>query len=135
MFSQDEYLNYTDLNDIEQRIEELTIDLQTKTPIPAFTHKTWALNEFPYIQEIDRIEKAICSMGENYYITEYWQCPTDWIPTGNTSELRKSFDYNDINRWIYNMNIIDSIKDDETTIWNGQSFINWDETTEIDWEE
>lgn len=134
MYAQEDYLNYDDLNRIEQRIYELTNELLDKTDIPSFTPKTWAVNEFPYIQEVDRIEKAIDNLGYYYYKPKSWETTKIWIPEGNTQEIKKGFSYKDINRWIINMNLIEQVKDDNSTIWNGQSFVYWDSNDTLDWE-
>ena len=134
MYSQEDYLNYNDLNEVEQRISDLTDDLAEITSIPSFTPKTWVINEFPYIQEIDRIERAIDNLGYYYYKPQDWETTKIWIPSGNTQEIKKGFSYQDINRWLINMNIIDRIKDDNSTIWNGQSFVYWDSNDTLDWE-
>lgn len=134
MYRQEDYLKPEDLNNIEQRIEELTEDLQDKTDIPSFIPKTWVINEFPYIQEIDRIEKGVDNLGYYYYKPQEWETTKIWIPEGNTQEIKKGFSYQDINRWIYNMDLINQIKDDNSTIWNGQSFVYWDSNDTLDWE-
>ena len=134
MYAQEDYLNYDDLNRIEQRIYELTNELLDKTDIPSFIPKTWFVNEFPYIQEVDRIEKAIDNLGYYYYKPQNWEITKIWIPKGNTQEIKKGFSYQDINRWLFNMNLIDEIKDDNSTIWNGQSFVYWDSNDTLDWE-
>ena len=134
MYTQEDYLSYNDLNNIEERINELTEDLQDKTSIPSFNPKTWVINEFPYIQEIDRIERGVDNLGYYYYKPEEWETTKIWIPEGNTQEIKKGFSYKDINRWIVNMNLIDKIKDDNSTIWNGQSFVYWDSNDTLDWE-
>ena len=134
MYTQEDYLSYNDLNNIEERINELTEDLQDKTSIPSFNPKTWVINEFPYIQEIDRIERGVDNLGYYYYKPEEWETTKIWIPEGNTQEIKKGFSYKDINRWIVNMNLIEQIKDDNSTIWNGQSFVYWDSNDTLDWE-
>ena len=65
MYNSEDYLNYTDLNIIENKIEELTnyLNNNNKAVIPTFSKKTWVLNEFPYVQEISRIEIGIDNLG------------------------------------------------------------------------
>ena len=134
MYTQEDYLNYNDLNNIEQRIYELTNELLDKTSIPSFVPKTWVINEFPYIQEVDRIERGIDNLGYYYYKPQEWEATKIWIPKGNTQEIKKGFSYQDINRWIVNMKLIEQIKNDNSTIWNGQSFVYWDSNDTLDWE-
>ena len=113
-FNREQYLNYEDLNEIENIIYEVTEEFKEITNIPTFNKKTWVLNEFPYIEEIDRIEET-----------------RKWI----NSERKAIFDYNDINRWINNVNLIYEHKNERFSIWNGVSYINWNETSELEWEE
>lgn len=134
MYRQEDYLSPEDLNQIEQRISDLTDDLAEITSIPSFVPKTWVVNEFPYIQEIDRIERGVDNLGYYYYKPQNWETTKIWIPKGNTQEIKKGFSYQDINRWLFNMNLIDEIKDDNSTIWNGQSFVYWDSNDTLDWE-
>ncbi len=135
MYSNGDYLNYYDLNNIEDKIEQLTSYLKTKTSISDFSKKIWILNEFPYIQEIDRIEKSIDNLGYYFYKPEDWTTTKIWIPDNTNKAIKKSFSYQDINRWIYNLDLIDKIKEDDCTIWNGQSFLQWEQINNLDWEE
>lgn len=130
-FNREQYLNYEDLNEIENIIYEVTEEFKEITSIPTFNKKTWSLNEFPWIEEIDRIEQGIENLGEYFYKPYGWIETRTWI-----NESRKSiFDYNDINRWINNVNLIYEHKNERFSIWNGVSYINWNETSELEWEE
>ena len=70
-----DYLNYTDLNYIENKIETVTNQIkQDYIPeIPTFNKKTWVLNELPYVQEISRIEDGIKNIGYYFYEPKGWQ--------------------------------------------------------------
>lgn len=130
-FNREQYLNYEDLNEIENIIYEVTEEFKQITSIPTFNKKTWVLNEFPWIEEIDRIEQGIENLGEYFYKPYGWIETRTWI-----NEFRKAiFDYNDINRWINNVNLIYEHKNERFSIWNGISYINWNETSELEWEE
>lgn len=130
-FNREQYLNYEDLNEIENNIYEVTEEFKQITSIPTFNKKIWVLNEFPWIEEIDRIEQGIENLGKYFYKPYGWIETRTWI-----NEARKAiFDYNDINRWINNINLIYEHKNDMLSIWNGVSYINWNETSEFEWEE
>lgn len=134
MYNDTNYLNYNDLNSIENRIEELTETLREYNPsTPTFSKKTWVINEFPYIQEIDRIERGIDNLQKYWYKPEGWIESKIWLTGNETQQVRKSFSYLDINRWINNMDIIEQVIGDNTTIWNVQSNINWNQESDIDW--
>lgn len=134
MYEETDYLNYTDLNTIENKIEELTENLQEyNSSTPNFSKKIWVLNEFPYIQEIQRIETGIDNLQKYWYKPDNWIESKIWLTGDETSQVIKSFSYIDINRWINNMNVIEPIIGDETTLWNIQSYINWNEESDIEW--
>ena len=131
MYNENSYLNYNDLNVIENKIYEM-IDILKEYDINInFNKKNWVLNEFPYIQEIDRIEKAIDNLGKNYYYPSSFIEPKIWLETG--TDL-KNFSYKDINRWINNLNSIENVIEDDSTIWNSsKSEINWNEQSNEEW--
>ena len=130
-FNRQQYLNYSDLNDVEIAIYNLVTELKSKTDIGDFNNKTWVLNEFPWIEEIDRIEKAIENIGFHYFKPAGWIAMKEWLD----KERKASFDYNDVNRWINNLNLMYKYLNDNLTIWNGVSYITWNEVSETEWEE
>lgn len=127
-----DYLNYNDLNQIEAKIKEYTDKVSQVINIPSFEQKTWVKNELPYIQEIGRIEKAIYNLGEYYNKPKGWLPTKEWITEENKYPI-KAFDYRDWNRWVNNLNLfeVDIVLTD--TIWNGASFIKWNEQNTIEW--
>ena len=132
MYKEDDYLNFEDLNTIENRIGTLNSKLTNVTNIPIFSKKNWQLNEFPYIQEIDRIENAINNLGKYYYYPKAFITPKKWL---NTGKEIKNFSYKDINRWIINLSLIEEIINDKSTIWNSLiSYIEWNGNSETEWE-
>lgn len=126
-----DYLNYNDLNLIEQKILEYTQEVSAITYIPPYTAKTWQVNDLPFIQEIDRIEKGIYNLGYYYNRPKGWLPTKEWITSDNLYPI-KSFDYRDYNRWVNNLSIFRTDITIDDTIWNGASFINW-ESPDEDW--
>ena len=103
MYRDTDYLNYTDLNEVEERIKEQHEILEcVNISTPDFHPKNWKLNDFPYIQEIDRIERGVNDLGEYYYKPNGWQECKTWLTGKETSQIIKSFSYLDINIWINN---------------------------------
>lgn len=135
MYNSEDYLNYTDLNSVENKIETLTnyINNNSIATIPSFTKKTWVLNEFPYVQDIARIERGVDNLGLGMFKTSEWITTREWIT--NVSNSKQSFSYQDINRWLKNLDIINTNKINNFNIWNGQSFINWNENSDYEWED
>lgn len=127
------YLNYTDLNDVENKIEEITNYIKEHyVNMPSFDKKTWVINEFPFIQEISRIEDSIEAIGEWYYKPNMWLPRKIWITPDNLYPI-KSFDYNDWNRWVNNLQLIENSFGEALTLWNGTSQIIWDTPSEYEW--
>ena len=48
-----------------------------------------------------------------------------WLTGLETEQVIKSFSYVDINRWLIDLTLIENSLGDETTIWNVQSYIDW----------
>lgn len=127
-----DYLNYDDLNNVEAVIKDYTDQVSAVTDIPEFIPKTWVKNELPFIQEINRIENGIFNLGEYYNRPAGWLPTKEWITSDNEYPI-KAFDYRDWNRWVNNLSIfkLDIVLTD--TIWNGASFILWNEKSDVDW--
>lgn len=136
MYNETMYLNYSDLNMIENRILTLTNRLKELNPsTPTFSPKTWVINEFPYIQEIDRIERGVNTLKEYWYQPDGWIDCKVWLDGTETEQVIKSFSFEDINRWIVDLDLIDTALDERITIWNGISYINWNEESDEEWRE
>ena len=134
MYNETMYLNYTDLNQIENRILTLTNRLKQYNPsTPTFSSKEWHVNDFPYIQEIDRIERGVNNLKEYWYEPEGWQECKVWLDGTETEQVIKSFSFEDINRWIIDLDLIEEVIGDNTTIWNVQSFVYWNQESDIEW--
>ena len=107
MYRDTDYLNYNDLNKVENELKQENEKLTKLNPsTPTFSSKEWKENDFPYIQEIDRIERGVNELAKNYYEPEGWQECKTWLEGNETSQVIKSFSYKDINRWINNYNLI-----------------------------
>lgn len=134
MYNETMYLNYNDLNVIENRILTLTNKLRQLNPsTPAFSSKQWFVNDFPYIQEIDRIEKGVNTLKEYWYQPDGWIDCKVWLDGTETEQVIKSFSFEDINRWIIDLDLIDAALDEEVTLWNIQSYIYWNQESNVDW--
>lgn len=130
-YNENMYLNFYDLNPLENSIYDLTEEISDKTSIPTYIKKEWKLNDFPWIEDIKRIEEGIENLGLYFYKPSGWIPTKKWLINGNKS----AFIYDDINRWINNINLIYEHKNEKFTIWNGIPYINWNEVSEFEWEE
>lgn len=129
-----DYLNYNDLNEVEAKIKEYTDKVSSVTSIPSFEQKTWIINELPFIQEIDRIEKGIYNLGEIYNRPKGWLTTKEWITKDNLYPI-KAFNYRDWNRWVNNLILIENSEVPLLTLWNGTSQIEWNLVSDEEWEE
>ena len=96
MYDENDYLNYTDLNYIENKIEDL-YDYYNMT----YTPKLWQINEFIYVDDIKNIEEAIDTMASYFGYPSGYQTKRNWnlLGTNNIS-------YRDLNRWLYNIDLL-----------------------------
>ena len=61
--------------------------------------------------------------------------PEAVLPINKNTMVYQAFSYEDINRLITDVLLLYKIKDLQDTIWNGQSFVEWGKTSDIEWEE
>lgn len=133
-----DYLNYTDLNNLISKVRELLYVFQDKVDLSDttkydITMVEYELDDFPYIEDIDKIERNIMNLSldfmqpPGYIENKIWKA-------GNDNEY-KSFNYVDINRMITDMNLLYEYRDDSSTKYNGESNEYWDETGTLEWEE
>ena len=94
MYTETDYLNYTDLNNIETKIKELYTYYNQ-----AYTPKVWKINEYMFIDDVKRIENAIDKMGI------YFDYPQGYIETKKWG-VYGTISYKDINRWLHNIDLL-----------------------------
>lgn len=112
---------------------------EDETIIPNYVKNTYTINELPYIQKIDNIERGIENLGKYFTKPIGWIATKDWLGTINFDKMSTddngirginidSFSYQDINRWIHNLNLIEQKDMDNITIWNtNKTQYYWDE--------
>lgn len=125
-----DYINYDDFNNIEFRLESLTYSVAYFSPeIPLYDFDTrWKANDWCFLEKVKKIEDGIENLKKYFTRPENWLPSKDWVPMS-------SFSYVDINRWLNNMNAIESILNNNYTIWNGRTHVNWEENSIYEWEE
>jgi hypothetical protein len=115
------FFEYTDFQDVEDRIEALNNEVSPFTDIPTFIKKTWALNEFPYINEVDRIERAIGDLQTYFINPSCFITPKVWLETP-TSIVYKNYSWSDYQRWLNNLNCIETYKEQIEYRFAGESY-------------
>lgn len=116
-------LTHTEFNTVENKIEELNTYINVINPdIPTFTKKTWVTTDFPYIQEINRIELGIKDLVD-YYITIPCYSGKEWLETPTSYGVLKAFSRtNDYNRWLSNLDCVDLYKDKAEIRYCGEGY-------------
>lgn len=109
--------------------------------IPAYTKHTWVDNEVLSMQKIDNIEEGVKNIGYYYYKPNGWIGVREWLKTCNITDYNnnkniQNISYQDLNRWINNLNLISFDDLDTMTIWNTiLSRIEWNKENGIEWED
>ena len=132
-----DHLNYTDLNELITKVRELLYVFQDKVDLSDtskydITMVEYHLNDYPYIEDIDKIERNIMNLSfdfmqpPGYIENKVWK-------EGNTN-VYKSFSYVDMNRMITDMNLLYEHREDNDTTYNGNSNEYWNGTSTLEWE-
>ena len=109
--------------------------------LPDYVKHTWETNEFLSMQKIDHIENGVKNIGEYYYKPPYWVANRSWLKTCNTVDYdnntnMQNISYQDLNRWINDLNLINFDNLNENVIWNTDvTCINWNDSSDTEWEE
>lgn len=96
MYTETDYLNYTDLNNVENKLEDL-YEFYDMT----YTPKVWELNEYVFVDDIKNIEEAIDTMGAYFGYPTGYQKKRNWNLMGENN-----ISYRDINRWLHNIDLL-----------------------------
>ena len=105
-----------------------------ETIIPNYIKHTWVDNEFLTMQKIDNIENGIKNIGYYYYTPVGWLPNKTWIVGLGINS--KNISYNDLNRWINNLNLINFDDIENLTIWNSDvTQLDWNKNSNIEWED
>lgn len=134
-----DYLNYDDLNELISKIRELLLIFDSKVDLSDnskydITMVEYELNDFPYVEDMDKIERNIMNLSYDFFQ------PTGYIKNkiwkDSINNVYKSFNYEDINRIITDMNILYDNRNDTRSIYNLQSNEEWNTgVTSLVWRE
>lgn len=112
-----------------------------ETIIPDYEKHVWSDNEILSMQKIDNIEKGIKNIGEYYYKPSGWITAREWLPMTDidyrpTHTNIQNISYQDLNRWLTDLSLINFEDLDKMTIWNSVvSEIDWNMQNNTDWED
>ena len=106
-----------------------------------YTKRVWTDNEIPYLQYIDNIEEGINNVAEILFNPSGYESKK-WTTTGyyeidsnDYGLAQKSISSNDFERWNKNIELLKSAINSIINIWNICSYINWNETSQFEWED
>lgn len=102
--------------------------------IPNYVKHIWSDNEFLSMQKIENIERGVDNIGKYYYKPTGWVNSRQWlVPLGINM---KNISYQDLNRWVDNLNIINFDDLENMTIWNSDiTQLQWNMNSDIEWED
>lgn len=102
--------------------------------IPNYVKHTWVDNEFLTMQKLDNLENGIRNIGYYYYKPINWLPDKEWVASLGLNI--KNISYQDLNRWINNLGLVNFDNLDDLTIWNTDiTQLQWNEDSNIEWED
>ena len=128
-----DYLNYDNLNELISKEIELINLMPVSLSNYDLDLPTYELNDFVYLEDINKIEKNIMQLSYDFYQPPGYIKNKTWR-TEEDLDVYKSFSYEDINRMITDMNILYEHRLDTPTIYNLYTNENWDGETTLEWE-
>lgn len=134
-----DYLNYDDLNELIDKVRNLLYEFENKIDINDtskydITMTEYELNDFPYVEDIDKIERNIMNLGYDFFRPPGYIENKVW--KDSTDNVYKTFSYEDINRIIYDMNLLYQYRNDTRSIYNLYSNEEWNtHVTSLEWRE
>lgn len=110
--------------------------------MPNYNKHVWSDDEVLSMQKMDNLENGIKNIGYYYYKPVGWQTDREWLGTnkiGTTTRYGvniQNLSYQDLNRWVNNLSLINFNNLDELTIWNSNiTQLQWNKNSDIEWEE
>lgn len=134
-----DYLNYDDLNELIDKVRDLLYEFEDKIDINDtskydITMTEYELNDFPYVEDIDKIERNIMNLGYDFFQPPGYIKNKIW--KDSTGNVYKAFSYEDINRIINDMNSLYQYRNDTRSIYNLYSNEEWNTgVTSLEWRE
>lgn len=102
--------------------------------IPNYVKHVWSDNEFLTMQKIENIERGVDNIGKYYYKPTGWFNSRQWLMGLGIN--MKNISYQDLNRWVDDLNIINFDGLENMTIWNSDiTQLQWNMNSDIEWEE
>lgn len=109
--------------------------------IPNYQKNIWEDNDVLSMQKLDNIENGIKNIGFYYYKPNNWISTIEWLKTctindNDNNVNMRNISYQDLNRWVTDLNLINFDDLQNMTIWNSNiSQINWNEDNNVEWED
>ena len=128
-----DYLSYQDLNTLIDKEKELVRVMNLNIEEIDLDLPIYEINDFVYIEDIDKIERNIMYMAYAFYQPSGYIENKIW--KDKDEAVYKSFSYEDLNRIITDMNLLYEHRNDEVLLY-GMVALNttWNYGSEIEWE-
>lgn len=111
------------------------------TKLLEYNKKTWVINEIPYLQYIDHIEKGIENVANQFYMPAGYE-QKEWTTTGyynieksDYGLSQKPISIKDFERWNKNIKLLEEAFASFCNVWNVVSYIEWNSNSYFEWEE
>lgn len=102
--------------------------------IPDYVKNIWVDNQFLTMQKMENIERGVDNIGKYYYKPIGWINAREWLTSLGINV--KNISYQDLNRWVDDLNIINFDNLENMTIWNSSiTQLQWNKNNNIEWEE
>jgi len=110
--------------------------------IPNYIKNNYNISDIPTMRQIDNLERGIYNIGHYYYKPlGFINCRT-WFGTANLNKDNdnnvgmKNISYQDLNRWVNNLELINFDDLNKLNIWNSNiSQLVWNEFYDGEWED
>lgn len=110
--------------------------------IPNYEKHIWEDNEPLSMQKLDNIERGVKNIGYYYRKPIGWLSDRQWLKTITIEDNfdvnlnKQNISYQDLNRWVNNLSLINFENLDNICIWNSDiSNIQWNKYNDTEWEE
>lgn len=119
------------------------IKIKDRPDVPlSFIPKSWSFIDIPYMQDFQRLEDAIDEIASMWYMP-YGYTRKEWLSRGSFKDNEddnkglacKAIRLDDLTRMLTNIDLLKSSFNYTGNIWNFQSTVNYNEETELVWDD
>lgn len=112
-YTQSDIVDYNVFNTIDAKIKQVRDAIYDLgyTNIPSYTLSNFTKESYLLLDYVNKMETGIKNIGKYYFRPKGWKRAKNWKP-------KMSFDYQDIDRWIDNLNlVVDAINNESASLY------------------